>query len=119
MKSFLIPFLIIILGGAAIGGLLLFEHNKADKKITNTNKKLKTAELSIKNMYCVGCKRSIESAIGSIKGVKDMQVSLSDDSGRVLYDPDKISAEKVVSQSIFKTYPAKVKSVGPHKDDDR
>ncbi|MFB6181585.1 MAG: heavy-metal-associated domain-containing protein [Candidatus Magasanikbacteria bacterium] len=117
MKNFLIPFMIILVGGGIIGGFFLF--NNPDSSNINNAGNLKQAQLSIKNMYCIGCKRSIESAIGSVAGVKDIKVSLADDSGKVIYNPNKITAKKIVSQSIFKTYPAQVKSIKPYSGDKR
>lgn len=113
MKNFLAPFLIIILSGVFIGGFLLIGGSDSSKVNTADNN-LMQAKLSIENMFCVGCSRSIEASISSMQGVKKMSVSLNDDSAEVIYNPNKISAKEITSASIFETYPAELISTSTY-----
>ena len=108
-KNFLIP-LTIILGGALIGGVLLFSggsnNNSIGADVTQAN--LRKADLEIKNMFCVGCRSSVVNSVMGLSGVVQADADPRTDSGWVIYDPEKISKEQIVAASIFQAYPAKI-----------
>ncbi|MFB6226527.1 MAG: heavy-metal-associated domain-containing protein [Candidatus Paceibacteria bacterium] len=113
-KAFLIPFIVIILGGA-IGGYFLFSAQNPSKSQVVKTKDLKKLTLKIEGMYCVGCERSIEGSVGSLQGVKKVDADLQSNSGIVVYNSQKIDKKKIVNNSIFDVYPAKIRKVQKYK----
>jgi copper chaperone CopZ len=52
---------------------------------------MQTLNLAIKGMHCSGCARTVEALLATEPGVYGCQVSSSDHSARVLYDPQQTS----------------------------
>ncbi len=57
---------------------------------------MKTSVLNIDGMGCAGCVNSVETALGSLPGVKSVEVSLNDGTATVNFD------EQEVKESEFK-----------------
>jgi copper chaperone CopZ len=108
-KSTLIPIIIIILGLAVSGGLLL-SSNKINQstKISTTQTDLRKADLEIKNMFCVGCRSSIVNSIMGLPGVVQADADTRTKSGWVIYDPEQTTKEKIMALPIFQAYPAHI-----------
>lgn len=119
MKNYLLPILIIILG-LGISGFVFFGSSGSSQPNSNVGSNSQTANISKENlrkltlnidgMFCVGCSRSIESAVSSMAGVPKADVKLREDSGQVIYDSSKVSKKEIVNHSIFSTYPAEIVS---------
>ncbi|PJE58388.1 MAG: hypothetical protein COU81_00945 [Candidatus Portnoybacteria bacterium CG10_big_fil_rev_8_21_14_0_10_36_7] len=96
-KNFLIP-LTIILGGALIGGVLLFSggsnNNSIGADVTQAN--LRKADLEIKNMFCVGCRSSVVNSVMGLSGVVQADADPRTDSGWVIYDPEKSARSRLL-----------------------
>ena len=57
---------------------------------------MKTATLKIEGMHCDGCAETIKGLVEKEPGVRMVAVSFADGQARVLYDPDRISVERLV-----------------------
>lgn len=108
-KNLLIP-LIIIISGIFIGSALLFsENNKSGSLNANVAQaNLKKLNLEIKGMFCIGCRASIVKSLESTEGIIRADADPKTDSGWVIYDPLKITKEEILSNKIFKIYPARI-----------
>lgn len=109
-KDYLIPIAIII-AGALVGGILLFSGNPQE---SSSAQNLRQLNLSIKGMFCIGCEAGIESSLSQLSGVIKVEADAKNDSGLVVYNPNKISKEEILAAPIFKTYSAKVTSDKPY-----
>ncbi|MFB6181498.1 MAG: heavy-metal-associated domain-containing protein [Candidatus Magasanikbacteria bacterium] len=115
-KAFLIPFIVIILGGA-IGGYFLFSAQSSSGQQVIKTKDLKKLTLKIEGMSCIGCKRSTEGSVASMRGVKKVNADLGSNSGIVVYNPQKINKKEIVNNSIFSVYPAVIQKDQKYKNE--
>jgi len=108
-KNFLIP-LSIIIGGAFIGGVLIFSGGNSDNSLTiNTAQaNLRKVDLEIKNMFCIGCRSSVVNSVRVLPGVIQADADPRTDSGWVVYDSKATTKEQIVAASIFQAYPARI-----------
>lgn len=108
-KNLLIP-LSIIIGGALIGGVLLFSgggnDNSLGANVAGAN--LRKVDLSIKNMFCVGCRSSVVNTVRALPGVVQADADPRTKSGWVIYDSEKTTKEQILAASIFQAYPARI-----------
>ncbi|MEF2143959.1 MAG: heavy metal translocating P-type ATPase [Desulfovibrionaceae bacterium] len=49
-----------------------------------------TLRLDIDGMHCAACSARVERAVQGLEGVRSVEVSLADNSGTILFDPDRI-----------------------------
>lgn len=105
MKNFII-FAIII----AVAGLIGFSivtkqtttkpefETKANYLETNQQKQenLRQATLKIDGMFCVSCATGAEYALKEKEGVIDASVDYNNETGKVVYDPLKISKDEII-----------------------
>ncbi|MFB6226324.1 MAG: heavy-metal-associated domain-containing protein [Candidatus Paceibacteria bacterium] len=111
-KSTLIGFGVAYAAGGLSCFLPVFLPSRSQVVKTKDLKKL---TLKIEGMYCVGCERSIEGSVGSLQGVKKVDADLQSNSGIVVYNSQKIDKKKIVNNSIFDVYPAKIRKVQKYK----
>lgn len=68
------------------------------------------AEYQIEKLTCGSCVANIEKALDNVKGVQSIDVNLTSNRGRVIFDPERISGE-AIGQAISQAgYPARLKS---------
>jgi copper chaperone CopZ len=114
-KNFILPLVIIVVVGG-IGGVLLLNSSIGDNLRSGTNiqqlvqTNLRKVNLSIENMFCIGCRASLIGGVTAIPGVIQADAEPKTDSGWVVYDPEQISKEQLVANSIFAAYPAEITS---------
>lgn len=63
-----------------------------------TRLRLSTSLLSVKGMTCQSCVRNIESHVGQEPGVMGVKVSLEEESARLVYDGEVLSADVLVEK---------------------
>ena len=68
------------------------------------NGKYKTANLALPGLFCQGCAYSSQNALKGIPGVVDAEVSFYDKKGTVVYDPDLVTPETIVSNDLIQAY---------------
>lgn len=56
---------------------------------------MQSMTLEIDGMHCDGCARTIDHVLRRQPGVWEAEVSLGEGSARVLFDPERVSAEKI------------------------
>lgn len=114
MKSgMVLPLVIILLGGAAAGWLIFGWRQPApvveEESIRASQEQdLRKAKLEIEGMFCLGCRASVVSSLLALEGVTQADADPKTDSGWVIYDPEKISKEEILSAPIFDVYPARL-----------
>jgi copper chaperone CopZ len=62
---------------------------------------LRQATLKISGMTCPACPQTIKTALLQLEGVVDVEISLKDQRGTVVYDASKITAEEIATSKIF------------------
>lgn len=105
-KNIIVP-LSIIVAAALIGGAVLFSgsSSSSDAELAVASDNLRALELSVPGMFCAGCSASVEGYVSSVPGVKRVQVRLSPTrSATVVYDPDVVTKEEIIKNSIFDVY---------------
>ena len=106
MNKIIIP-LSIIIAATLIGGTVLFSErgSPANEQLATASDNLRMLELSVPGMFCAGCTASVEGYVSSVPGVKRVQARLSPErSATVVYNPDIITKEEIVKNSIFDVY---------------
>ncbi len=58
---------------------------------------MKTATFKIEGMHCDGCAQTIKALVEREPGVKTAAVSFKDGEARVLYDPQAIAEDRLVT----------------------
>ena len=108
-KNLLFP-IGIILVGVVFGGLLLLSgndnNNSLDESVAQAD--LRKVDLEITNMFCVGCRSSVVNYLLGLPGVVQADADPRTDSGWVIYDSTQITKERIVEESIFQAYPARI-----------
>lgn len=105
-KNIIIP-LSIIIAATLIGGVVIFSGSgsPSNEQLATASDNLRKLELSVPGLFCAGCSASVEGYVSSVPGVKRVQARLSPEkSATVVYDPDIISKEEIVENSIFDVY---------------
>ncbi|MCH7567945.1 MAG: heavy-metal-associated domain-containing protein [Nanoarchaeota archaeon] len=110
---------IIKSGGLAIGVFLLMSYllvpfvsgfllnNNTDISQINTEG-LETVNLALPGLFCGGCAYSSENALKGMPGVVDARVDFDSKSGVVVYDPNLITPETIVSNGIIQVYGGRI-----------
>ena len=108
-KNLLVP-LSIIIGGALIGGVLLFGDGNNDSSLESalTQANLRKVDLGIGNMFCVGCRSSVVNSARALPGVVQADADTRTGTGWVIYNPEKTTKEQIIAASIFQAYPAHI-----------
>ena len=75
-----------------------------------------TCEFDIAGMTCASCVMHIEGDLSKKEGVSEALVNFANETGRVTYDPDKISPEEIVETVKKAGYTATIKDDGSHGD---
>jgi copper chaperone len=52
---------------------------------------METTVLNVEGMSCMHCERAVKNAVGALKGVSEVAVSLEDKTATVTYDPLAVS----------------------------
>ncbi|MBW2467028.1 MAG: heavy metal translocating P-type ATPase, partial [Deltaproteobacteria bacterium] len=55
-----------------------------------------TLNLAIKGMTCASCSARIEKVVGGLDGVRSMQVNLAAETGKAVFNPERINKRKIV-----------------------
>ena len=66
--------------------------------------KYETVNLALPGLFCQGCAYISQKALEGIPGVVDSEVSYDDKKGVVIYDPDLVSPEEIVSNGLIQAY---------------
>lgn len=66
------------------------------------------AEYQIENLTCGSCVANIEKTLGKVKGVESVDVSLTNNRGRVVFDPARLSSEAIRQAITTAGYPARL-----------
>lgn len=75
------------------------------------NLNLRILTLKIEGMTCESCAQGIEwYLLNQLDGVKEAKINYSQGKGEIIYNPEKITKEKLLNSEIFKTYKASVLS---------
>lgn len=87
--------------------------NNQEEKMSEQNKTVdaanaKTITLAVAGMTCQGCVNAVSAALAETDGVISREVSLSDNSAVVKYDPVKVDEEKLILAVEDAGYKAKV-----------
>lgn len=56
---------------------------------------MKTVDLEIQGMHCEGCAHIIQNVLQRLDGVQTTAVSYDDGAARVLYDPGRVTGERI------------------------
>lgn len=59
---------------------------------------MKKAEYDVMGMHCVSCSTAISRILSKTKGVKDVDVFLSDSKIEITYDEEQVNDQLIVSQ---------------------
>jgi len=105
-RNTIIP-LSIIVAAVLVSGAVLFSTNdsSSDEQLAASSDNLRKLELSVPGMFCAGCSASVEGYVSGEPGVKRVQARLSPErSATVVYNPDIITKEEIVENSIFDVY---------------
>lgn len=62
-----------------------------------TQSTAKTVKLAVSGMSCEACVESISTAVAKQEGVKECNVSLSENSATITYDASKTDADKLIA----------------------
>ena len=93
----LLSFLVIpFASGLFIGGTI--DTSQYD------NSEYKTMELALPGLFCQGCAYSSQSALKGIPGVIDASVDYDSKSGIVIYDPEQVNPESILSNDLIQAY---------------
>ena len=72
------------------------------------NGDFETVNLALPGLFCEGCAYSSQSALKGIPGVIDAEVSFDDKSGTVVYDPNLVTPEEIVSNGLIQAYEGRI-----------
>jgi len=69
---------------------------------------MRRIKLKITGIHCKSCKELIESEIGLLKGVKDVSVSLKNDTAKINFEAEEISSKEIINEIEALNYGAKL-----------
>ena len=110
--TIIIP-LSIIVAAALIGGAVFFSGggSSSDAQLATASDNLRELEVAVPGLFCAGCTASVEGYISAVLGVKRVQARLSPTkSATIIYDPDVVTKEEIVENSIFDVYDVSITS---------
>lgn len=98
-----------------VGGAVVFSQRAVPLRApAGQEQNLRVLTLSVSGMVCAGCAASVESYLKAIPGVVDATASLTEKSAAVIYDPTRVTPERVTKNTIFDVYTPTVVSDEPY-----
>jgi copper chaperone CopZ len=111
MKNIFIAVVILLLAGLAgfliiakqpflkprAGFLNSYQRFPHNNKLYARQTNLRQATMKINGMWCAGCATGAEYALKEKDGVIDASVDYASETGRVIYDPSKISKSELLN----------------------
>ncbi|BCX89838.1 periplasmic mercuric ion binding protein [Methylomarinovum tepidoasis] len=70
---------------------------------------LQQVTLTVKNMSCAMCKYTVENALKQVEGVQSAKVDMARGTAEVVFDPARVSPERLAQAVSDAGYPAAVK----------
>lgn len=70
---------------------------------------LQQVTLTVKNMSCAMCKYTVENALKQVEGVQSAKVDMAKGTAEVVFDPVRVSPERLAQAVSDAGYPAAVK----------
>lgn len=67
------------------------------------------AEYQIEKLTCGACVSNIETALSDLEGFESVEINLTSNRGRVVYDPDTLNSETIAEAMTTAGYPAKLR----------
>ncbi len=104
----LVPAISPLIYGNAVAKTQLSIHNSSNEMIKNS--KLYKLRVKISGMTCESCAFGIQSILQSLSGVVGAKVSYSEGAGEIIYNPEIITKEQIISSKVFSTYPTQIVS---------
>lgn len=107
-KQVVLPIIIILI--AIIGGAFLLQSSDQNSLTRGQIQEsgLRKVDLQIDNLFCIGCRASVVNSIMAYDGVIQADADTGAGSGWVIYDPELITKEQIVSLPIFDAYTATI-----------
>jgi len=114
-KKIILPILIIFL--SLVGGAyVLGSSNQAVSPLTQSEASgLRKADLQIEGMFCLGCRASVVNSVLTFDGVIQADADPGTDTGWVVYDPEIISVDQILTATVFTAYPVTLISDRPYE----
>jgi len=101
MKSALLAGLVLLVSLLSAFGLGVFS-SEADSV------EPAMAEFAVQGMTCGSCVGTIKDALGQLEGIESVDIVVTTGRSQVLYDPDKLAAEKIAATISASGFPATV-----------
>jgi mercuric ion binding protein len=70
----------------------------------------KTVTLSVENMFCPSCPYIVKKSLAAVNGVKDVTVSLENETAMVTFDDVKTNVEALTDATFDAGYPSDLKN---------
>lgn len=103
--AFIVFFLVSYVAVPFVSGLVLGSNDVQD---IQAKEGLETVNLQLPGLFCQACAYSSQTALKGIPGVADAKVSFPSKSGVVVYDPNVVSVETILSNDVIRAYGGKV-----------
>lgn len=88
---------------------LLHNIKKAGYRVDERSTDSKTVDLEIEGMTCAACSAAVEKALNALDGVNSAEVSLSNDTARVVFDPEMVNVSRFTEAVRKAGYRADIK----------
>jgi copper chaperone CopZ len=96
-KLFVLTSSLIFIG--SIGWFFGGKKSKSEETgITENLEEEQTLELDISGMHCAGCAAGIEGTLKNLEGIKSASVNFATSKGIFIFNPAKISKEKIIQK---------------------
>lgn len=106
-KKMLVLLLALLLGVTMVAGAVVYRRSfEENSGVTALNA---ITELQIDRMTCGSCVKNIRTALSTVDGIYQVDVSVTAGSARVTYDPQKIDAAQIATLVSAVGYPAQVR----------
>lgn len=69
---------------------------EGDDPEAKSSDELTTTHLSVKEMFCGGCEKAVESKLGDLPGVSEVSASADENRAEVTYDAEKVQPDRFV-----------------------
>lgn len=119
IQNYLLPLIIIIVAGLIGANVLLGQRIQKDVvRVSPTDSQdLRLLSLKAPGMFCIGCSASMEGYLGAIEGVKSVKASVASKKVDVVYDPNLVGTQTILSNEILDAFGKEVISDEPFTDD--
>jgi len=88
-----------------MGGLIISSQSSASiPPLPEYAPNMRFLTMRSPDMYCGGCEWSVENALEPIPGILYADADLETKEVHIIYDPERITSDQILSQSIFDTY---------------